>query len=261
MKGIIPCFHELQHFLDLCYLAIGANDVDAQAALARHFWENGQNDPAKIVFEGLEKLARQGYTPMRTDAQFLLAKCYEKGYGVGKSDTAAIRWYNAAGDNILFDLPIYRRRDGGKIEEILDQMERGEITPEQLKNLTEAAERGDQDMQKCLLYAYWPLTGPFEWDEEKWVYWVNRLAENGDAEAMEGLGDTYYYGRVGKRNVEKALVWLEKAANQGKWYSAHLLGSHYRSRKRVDLALKWYRTYAELRIKLRNDEIRNSIKR
>lgn len=54
-----------------------------------------------------------------------------------------------------------------------------------------------------------------EVNHEKAVYWYEKAAEQGDAEAQYYLGDMYYKGEGTAADLKQALVWMEKAAEQG----------------------------------------------
>ncbi|KPK25298.1 MAG: hypothetical protein AMJ61_12360, partial [Desulfobacterales bacterium SG8_35_2] len=44
---------------------------------------------------------------------------------------------------------------------------------------------------------------------------LGRIAEQGQVEAQFKLGDAHYFGKGTKKNLEQALFWYEKAAQQG----------------------------------------------
>ena len=56
---------------------------------------------------------------------------------------------------------------------------------------------------------------------------IYSLAQQGDPEAQEDIGEMYHYGRGVTRNFEKAFFWYELAANQGHAPSQDYLGLFY----------------------------------
>jgi len=54
-----------------------------------------------------------------------------------------------------------------------------------------------------------------ERDLEKAIYWYTKAAEQGNASAQNNLGNSYFKGEGVERDVEKAMYWLTKSAQQG----------------------------------------------
>ena len=52
-------------------------------------------------------------------------------------------------------------------------------------------------------------------DELKAIEWLEKSAENNYRPAQYYLGWFYFYGHGVKKDVNKAIYWYEKAANQG----------------------------------------------
>ena len=262
MNEIITYSPELQRLLDTWQLATNSNDTTAQFNLAKCLLKSKQKTALKKAFVLFKGLANQSYTTVQTDAQFMLGKCYENGYGITKSYQQAIRWYEKAGENVGYDMaPICEAFDkmvdenDGDVDKTIDEIIFGEITPELIDCITESANGGDVEAQMYLMDLYNLGCGYIEPNHEKFIYWTQRAAENGSAKAMDKLGHIYYYGYSVEQDDKTALYWLENAATQGEEASAHLLGKHYKSRKNYKEAVKWYRKYAELKIKWRNNRL------
>lgn len=268
MEEIITYSPELQYLIKLWHRAADSDDAAAQFSLAKLCLHIEQKSPsksgfAKNAFGILKKLANQSYTQVQTDARFMLAECYENGFGVTKSYQRAIRWYEKAEENITVDLmknpdpvgdsacrALEEAIEGKDIDdalgEIIGEIIFEELTPELLDCITESAENGDVGSRVYLMNLY-HYSRNME-DKKKCIFWAIKAAENGNAEAMEVLGsNTYYY--------ESALYWLEKAADQGAEYSCFLLGKYYKSQKQYKISAKWYRTYAKRRINWRNKRL------
>lgn len=261
------------HLFDIWHRATNLNDADAQFDLASVLLKSTQKTAIKKAFALFKKLAHQSYTLTQTDAQFMLGKCYENGYGIQKSYPRAIRWYDMAAKNISNDLinnPDPKGEAAGKavsevfkasaiegrdIDEVLDEIIFGKITPESIADVTEAANGGNVEAQIYLMKLYEYGGGYISEDREEYACWAQRAAENGNTEAMCDVGLMYYYGRDMEQDYETALYWLEKAAKQGSAFSAYQLGEYYKSQKRYKEAVKWYRKYSGLRIKERNGRL------
>lgn len=253
MKEIITYSPELQYLMKLWQRANNSNDTNAQFNLAKFYLNIERGNASKKAFDLLKKLANQSYTPIQTDAQFMLAQCYENGYGVTKNYQQACKWYEKAYINANNDIyKAFEEKIGKELDAVLDKPDNNEITFEFIDCVTEAAECGDIDSQKYLMELYQFGGGCVEPDNEKVAYWAERAAENGDKDAMYEIGSMYLYGRGVNRNPEKSFYWLEKSAELGNHKSAYLLGTQYYSQKQYKKAVEWHRLSAELNIKRRN---------
>ena len=81
-------------------------------------------------------------------------------------------------------------------------------------------------------------------EEDSELIKLNRLAEQGNAEAQYRLGLMYDMGEDIDQDYGKAFEWYEKSANQGLASSQSKLGSMYRYGKGVEVnhakASEWY---------------------
>ncbi len=268
MKEIITYSAELQCLWDLRQKAEKGNDAAAQFNLAKFYLRLKQESTNSKAFALLKKLAKQGYTTVQTDAQFMLAECYKNGYGIQKNYPRAIKWYISAVHNITYDLmhrpdpfgdsayqAFKEAVESNDIDEALDEILFGKVTPELIDCVTESAENGDVDSQIYLMNLYKLGTGGIEEDSKKYVYWAKRAAENGNAEAMDKLGNMYYYGNGMKQDYKAALYWLENAVSKGCYSAAYLIGEYYKSENKFKESAKWHRIYAEYEIAQRNKRL------
>ena len=269
MKEMISYSPKFQRLLDLWHRANDLNDAKAQFELASCLLKIKQKSTQQKAFTLLKNLAHKSYTTVQTDAQYMLGICYENGHGIGKSYQRAIRWYEIAGNNIVYDLAnnpdpvgeaaneaLENAVEGKNFDEALDEIIFGRITTDSVASMTEAANDGNVEAQIYLMKLYRLGGGDIEADSEECAYWTARAAENGNTEAMYELGRKYFYGFVVEQDYQKALYWLKKAALQGEEYSAYcLIGEYYKSQKQYKEAVKWYRKYAELKIKWRNNRL------
>ena len=253
MKEKVTYSPELQYLMKLWQRANNSNDTHAQFNLARLYLNMKQESANKKAFVLLKKLVNKSHTIIRTDAQFMLAQCYENGYGITKNYQQACKWYEKAYINANNDIyKAFEEKISKELDAILDKSDNNEITFEFIDCVTEAAEGGDIDSQKYLMELYQFGGGCVEPDNEKVAYWAERAAENGDKDAMYEIGSMYFYGRGVNRNPEKSFYWLEKSAELGNHNSAYLLGTYCHSQKQYKKASKWYKLSAELNIKHRN---------
>lgn len=253
LKEIINYSPELQYLMKLWQRANNSNDTHAQFNLARLYLNMKQESANKKAFVLLKKLVNKSHTIIHTDAQFMLAQCYENGYGITKSYQQACKWYEKAYINANNDIyKAFEEKISKELDAILDKSDNNEITFEFIDCVTEAAEGGDIDSQKYLMELYQFGGGCVEPDNEKVAYWAERAAENGDKDAMYEIGSMYLYGWGVNRNPEKSFYWLEKSAELGNHNSAYLLGTYCHSQKQYKKASKWYKLSAELNIKHRN---------
>lgn len=211
--------------------ATDSNDVNAQFYLACCFVKSEKNSTQKKTFAFFKKLAKQERrTALQTDAQYMLAYCYENGYGITKSYPQACKWYEKAYISANCDVyRVFEEKINRELEAVLDEPDHYEIAPEALRCITEAAEGGDLESQKCLMMLYQFGSRCIEANDEKVAYWAERAADNGDRDAMYEIGNMYLYGKGDNRNPEKSFYWLEKSAELGNHNSAYLLGTQYYS--------------------------------
>ena len=253
LKEKVTYSPELQYLMKLWQRANNSNDTHAQFNLAKFYLNMKQESANKKAFDLLKKLVNKSHTIIHTDAQFMLAQCYENGYGITKSYQQACKCYEKAYINANNDIyKAFEEKISKELDVVLDKPDNNEITSDLIDCVTETAEGGDIDSQKYLIELYQFGSGCVEPDNEKVAYWAERAAENGDKDAMYEIGSMYLYGRGVNRNPEKSFYWLEKSAELGNHKSAYLLGTQYYSQKQYKKASKWYRLSAELNIKHRN---------
>ncbi len=223
MKEKVTYSPDLKYFFDMCNRA-NSNDSVAQFDLAKFYLHINRENTNKKAFSILKKLANKSYNTVITNAQYMLARCYEKGCGITRNYKQSAKWYRQAYINANND--IYKAFED-KIDDIIDEAlkkpESEEITPELIDCVSENAESGDSASQEYLANLYWRGDENIKADDEKFVYWA------------------------------------EKAARQGDYLSAFHLGRYYETKKQCKNAANWYRIAAELNIVRRNKIVtRNS---
>ena len=121
------------------------------------------------------------------------------------------------------------------------------------------AEKGDANSQCAIAeyYGFGKLLGVtnesgevVEWtkDEKEAVKWFRKSAEQGCAEAQDGLGVCFRDGLGVGKNQSEAVKWFRKAADQGFTQAQNTLGVCYHAGQGVtqdyEEAVRWYRKAA-----------------
>lgn len=218
-----------KNFIKIWDKAINKNDKHAQNALAS-FYSKLQTEAAdKKAFDLYQKSAKQGYT----EAMYALGKCYELGKGTRKNYYQAVQWYIRTDHNITNDLMNHPEdaADAAKtaIRRYFEDAEYAELVDE----LLDAAKEETDDS--------------FAADKE--------AAWNGNAEAQNRLGHRYFYAQGTERDIIQAVHWYQKSANNGCVAGMLHMAEYYEKGKRYKEAAKWYRQYAEARIKWRDKRL------
>ncbi len=142
----------------------------------------------------------------QAEAEFDLGVLYAQGLGVKRDLTAAMSWYRKAAD-----------QGNAEAEFALGQMySRGWGVP-----------RDETDALRWMEMASDPVSDgpPTDWariegygaqqDQKQAVYWYERAAAQGHAEAQYNLGRLYATGEGVPKDQEQALRWVRAAASQG----------------------------------------------
>ncbi|KAG0259061.1 copper transport protein ctr1, partial [Actinomortierella ambigua] len=197
-----------------------------------------------------------------TDAQLFLAWIYDHGRGVGKSERNSFWWCRQAakGGNVVAQLRLARMYEHGQ----------GVGASNAFKATTWyhiAAAGGSVEAQLALGRMYADGYGVkedtfqaarctlYEQDEDTnqnlqlAVKWFTKAAEQGDVYAQNIIGVMYAYGLGVDQNDEEAVKWYLKAAEHGDTNAQNNLGQMYADGQGVDQsddeAVKWFTKAAE----------------
>ncbi len=214
---------EFEKYKDLWNKATNHNDKDAQYELACKLKKSKNKKIRKTVFDLFTKAARNDHIR----ATYECGLCYETGYGVKQNYSSAIVRYKDVDDLVqgsVFGVQTAAsHRDDLQVAEYLEDPHYKSL----LDLLTD-----DRNMTKK------------PYDE------LLDFAMSGDAEAQYELGIRCYYGtRDTKKDTKAAEQWWLSAAEQEHEYAIHSLAEKYLFHRRPEEAAKWYRKYAEMRIK------------
>ena len=98
------------------------------------------------------------------------------------------------------------------MDEVIAAWEREEMNIEEKRA---AAEAGDVDCMSDLAMYYLDEEGENEENLGEAIYWFTKMAENGNSFGMYNLGLFYAKGYGVERDFEKAVLYMEQAANSG----------------------------------------------
>ncbi len=157
---------------------------------------------------------------------------------------------------VIVTLNIYakeaaKEHDEKNISEV--EIDKIEVVSEEEKkknyiaDLKKAAISGDAEAQYKLGECYY--RGYIQYDEKKWLYWLQKSADQNYADALYELGILHYTGRFVEKNFKKAFEYLQKAAQQNHVGATHQLGQCYFEgngvEKNINEALKLFRIAAD----------------
>lgn len=187
---------------------------NANAQLLMATWYGSKSEQSDEVVEWLEKAAEQDHR----DAQYELARRYERGEGVVKSLAKAERWYErAAAQKQPLALLWMGRESQGE---------------ESLRYYQQAAHAGVAEAQLWLALAY--LTGEtLDRNEEMGGYWLERAAQSGSHEAQYQLS-------LQQEDPARRELFLIQAAEGGLSKAQLALGKLYQEQQNQAQARSWF---------------------
>ncbi|RZJ30116.1 MAG: sel1 repeat family protein [Brevundimonas sp.] len=155
--------------------------------------------------------------PENIDAQFLLARAYQNGWGIPRDDTAAYRHFRVAADG-------GDERAQWQVGMILLNGDGVAANPGLARRyVTASAESGYMEgmISMAVMYAVGE-GGPV--DGVKARYWYRRAAEAGSAHALRGLGGMLMVGEGGPQDRVTGAAYLDLAAKAGDSPAARMQG-------------------------------------
>ncbi len=139
------------------------------------------------------------------EQMFQVGKCYETGDGIGKDETAAVKWYRMAAEHgcadAMFEL--------SKCYTLGIGVRRNRVTAAQW--LQKAAEH--DHVRAMFILGNWYLSRRrgIEYNPRKAAWWFRRVADRGDAWGMFHLGECYADGVGVKKDYDAAYLWFCRA--------------------------------------------------
>ena len=195
-----------------------------------------------------------------------VARMHERGIGVYKNPTEALRWYMkvaSIGDPDLLGQWSDLRSEAGAIASanfrIGDMYADGNGVPKDTHEAERWYKRG-VDMESAGAQAGWLMAQvylanaylqskgvPLDYGEA--MHWMRKAAENGYRQAQVNLGSMYRDGQGTPQNYGEAMYWYRKAADQGSAVAEGMIGRLYFHGRGVirdfTEAATWFRRAAE----------------
>lgn len=200
------------------------NHVEAQYHYALSLL-SGYDDThsTEKIMEWTQKAAQQGHPK----AQYLLGQLYLRGYGPPKNLGRAKYWFEQAAKNKVSEaFPQIQKLAQIKSDVPLPEKPRertiADMSPDEVLAMANSGNRFAQfylGSQHASKFAY----PKYVYDPQKSEFWLTKSAEQGYVQAQFYLGLYYSTGTIFPKNLEKAIVWLNKAAGQGHQASANRL--------------------------------------
>ena len=106
------------------------------------------------------------------------------------------------------------------------------VKADYLSSITEEADKGDIISQNNLghLYLYGSNEYEIKKDIDKAIYYLSKAASQGQVNAMTTVGWTYFTGNHGAtKNNEEAIYWNQKASDAGFTVASYNIGFFYYS--------------------------------
>ncbi|GBC26828.2 kinase-like domain-containing protein [Rhizophagus irregularis DAOM 181602=DAOM 197198] len=161
----------------------------------------------------LDDLAEQEYK----DAQFQLGNCYDQGIGTEVNKTKAFEMYKIAAEkehdiaqNNLGSLFVYGK---GEYHELGKGICKN--TMRAIEFYKKSADQGFADAYYKLGHLYSNNGIQFDISKEKVCELYKIAAEGGNVEAQKSLASLYGRGEGTEKNIELAIYWYNKAAENG----------------------------------------------
>lgn len=217
----------------ILYMQAATKGAHEAYLCAANLHEKQAKDQVQELLKFLKKGAEEG----NAEAQYQLAKCYEKGKGVTKNFGEAFDWYMKASvqdhaeanykvgklkaracgqeDKSKMAPSDYTRkaRKLGSAKAII-QMEADHRKPKELARLEVAASL--QNPKALFLLGIYSITGTiYSQNTEKGVRLLKKAYESGMIEACIPLHHCYLYGVGVEANKEEAQTWLMRGVKHG----------------------------------------------
>lgn len=197
----------------------GCSQVDTEGLQQRCLTDVKECEQAVSTGEGSRTYIRQNFDNRLVEwtqaaelgvreAQWLLARCYDEGFGVERNEIRAISWHLKAAEqgyppaqNHLGSC--YQNGDGVPQDDA-----------EAVKWYRRAAEQGYAIAKANLGWCYDTGSGVAQ-DEAEAAKWYREAAEQGDYTSQFNLGVHHEWGSGVEQDKEEAIKWYRKAADQG----------------------------------------------
>ena len=232
-------YHSKFYFSEQELKAI-AGDADCQYQIARELLENKYFDSNPRIYD-------EDYTSREIRAQYFdemgrswLKKAAMNGNPDAQYQIAKDYSYDDK-DKEARELFLFSLQNGSK-----DAFAEGDIEfgfdKDALTVVEIMANQGSASAMRALInYYYFEGTG----DDQKWLKWLRKAVDCGDADAMYELADYLIDKRESQDDIDKAIALLEKASKLGDSFASHKLAEIYARGEIVDKATSKALVYLE----------------
>ena len=213
-------------------MAAEEEHLNAQFQLAR-MYERGEGTEVDLegAAEWYKKAAKRGHA----NSQFHLAQMYENGLGMEKNLAMARFWYKKAAD-----------QGGKEAKKKLQELLQIDV-PRQGSDENEARLTSSQMNELGNDYFYGRKGKKTNYAEA--MKWYRKAAEKGNAVAQNNLGNMYKNAFGVTKDYNEAVKWFQLAAEQGNASGQYNLGLMYQHgygvKKDYAKALEWYEKSAK----------------
>ena len=202
-------------------------------------------------FEAARSWLRKAAKQKSSTAQFELAELYEKGLGALASVDEALILYSESAEqgNFRAQIKMFWVYMNGDLGASKNQAQA-------LVVLRNAAEQGNPEAQNCLSLAYNGGRWGVQVDQAMAFDWGFKSAENGFVPAKFNVGCHYCWGLGVRKDEDKGIAWITKAAKQGMKEAQEFLGNLEKKEKEdneiLRLKREQSRSLQELKRELEN---------
>jgi len=197
----------------------GCSQTDTEDLRRRCLADARQCEQAVSADEGSRSYIRRNFDSRLEDwkeaaeigvreAQWLLARCYDEGFGVERNEIRAVSWHLKAAEQ---GYPAAQNHLGSCYQN-------GDTVPQDDEEAAQwylrAAEQGHAGGQANLGWCYDTGTGVAQ-DEAEAVKWYRKAAEQGDYTSQFNLGVHYEWGSGVEQDRQEAIRWYREAAEKG----------------------------------------------
>ena len=180
----------------------------------------------KLHFQWAQRAANLG----NAVALNQLGVCYSDGLGISKSDEMAFTYYQRAAlkgnSDAQYNFGCMLLTRGNKLVEAGDKEKHQKLFDEGISWLSKSAAQGDIDALDLFgKYSYNGLFGVTKSFKDAFNYW-KQAADLGHPQSQLNIANMFSAGDGVDKSEEQAVIWYNKAADQGDKSALHRLGSY-----------------------------------
>ncbi len=189
-----------------------------------YYYGHGTDQDYPLAIYYFRRAAKLGHGSSKD----YLGDCYYNGYGTAVNYPEAAKWYKDAADN---------HSNGNSAMRLAGMYRAGKGVEQNLQKTKHyyllAAQEDIVPAQRLVSLMYLAGSDGFEQDNEAARLWMEKAAQQGDAESQFRLGQ-FYLSDLGFDDDKLAFEWFIKAAEQGYPEAEHAVGCCYAYNLYVD---------------------------